>query len=164
MFGVKINEFDNSDGTIETFNKTFPHTPMGLARGIYVEIGDIVEFKYMSQGSPFIREVIFFDENFKELERINHDFGEQNFYDNEDFTANEKIKYKYYARDLDGKLLAKAYSGKELADLLGCNESVIKRRLVNRVTVNSPTEHLFNVTRVELWLDYWDMLHWDSSY
>jgi hypothetical protein len=150
MFGVKINEFDNSDGTIETFNKTFPQTPMGLARGEYVEIGDIAEFKYMSQGSPFIRELIFFDHNYNEIDRMNHDFGQNNFYNNDDFTANEKVKYKYYAKDFDGKVLAKAYSGKELADLLGCNESVIKRRLVKKITADSPTDHMFNVTRVEL--------------
>jgi hypothetical protein len=150
MFGVKINEFDNSDGTIETFNKTFPQTPMGLARGEYVEIGDIAEFKYMSQGSPFIRELIFFDHNYREIERINHDFGEQNFYNSEDFTASEKVKFKYYARDLNGKVIAKAYSQEELANILGCNESVIKRRMVKKITADSPTENLFNVTRVEL--------------
>lgn len=150
MFGIKINEFDNSDGTIKTFNKIFPHTPMGLARGEYVEIGGIAEFKYMSQGSPFIRELTFFSEDYKPLETINHDFGESNFLNNEDFLANEKIRFKYYARDLDGKMLAKAYSTEELAEQLGCHTSVIKRRLVSNVTVDSPTKHLFNVTRVEL--------------
>ena len=150
MFGVKINEFDNSDGTRETFNKMFPNTTLGDTCGKYVEIGDIVDFKYMSQGNPFIRELIFFDHNYNEIGRMNHDFGEQNFYNNEDFVASEKVKFKYYARDLDGKVIAKAYSQEELANMLGCNESVIKRRMIKKVTADSPTENLFNVTRVEL--------------
>jgi hypothetical protein len=150
MFGVKINEFDNSDGRIETFNRTFPKTTLGDSYGFYVEIGDIVESKHMSQASPFIRELIFFDKKYKEIGRLNHDFGQKNFYDSEDFTANDKIKYKYYARDLDGNLLAKAYSFDELASKLNCNVNLVKRRLIKKIEKGYITKFLFNVTRIEL--------------
>jgi hypothetical protein len=111
-----------------------------------LRLGILVENMWKS----FIRELIFFDHNYNEIGRMNHDFGENNFMNNEDFLANEKVRFKYYARDLDGKVICKAYSTEELAELLGCHTSVIKRRLISKVNADSPTKHLFNVTRVEL--------------
>ena len=38
--GQKINEFDISDGSVESFNRIFPNTPLNDRVG-FVEIGDI---------------------------------------------------------------------------------------------------------------------------
>ena len=150
MFGVKINEFDNSDGTIETFNKIFPRTPLENSCAKYVEIGDIVKFAYISQGSPFLRKLIFFDHNYKEINRVDYDFGESNFYDNQDYLVDTNIRFKYFAKDLDGNVIAKAYNYEDLAKQLNCNVGTVKRRLDNGIKDVSLTKYLFTVTRKEL--------------
>lgn len=150
MFGVKINEFDNSDGTIESFNKIFPATTLGVSLGKYVEIGEIVETKRKFESSPFVRYLNFYNADFEPLGSEPHDFGERNFFNNEDFLEADTVKFKYFAKDLDGNIIAKAYNCEELARKLGCHVSVIKRRLARAVTADSNTDNLFNVTRKEL--------------
>lgn len=150
MFGVKINEFDNSDGTIETFNKVFPRTPLENSCAKYVEIGDIVSFDYISQGSPFIRELIFFDENYKEINRVDHNFGESNFHDNQDYLVESNIRFKYFAKDLNGNVIAKAYNWDDLAEELNCTLGMVKRRFNREIKDVEQSEHPFIVTRIEL--------------
>tara|TARA_R100000951_G_scaffold101420_1_gene92991 strand:+ start:44399 stop:44827 length:429 start_codon:yes stop_codon:yes gene_type:complete len=142
MLGIKINEFDNSDGTILAFNKIFPKT---LLEGEgNVEIGDIVDSKDLTKQSAYVR---LLEVNGVEQE---HDFGENNFYNNEDFLIADNVRFKYQAKDLSGTVLAQAFNCNDLADELDCHVSVIKRRLISDVTAESNTEHLFNVTRKEI--------------
>jgi hypothetical protein len=141
MLGVKINEFDNSDGTIKSFNRIFPRTPLEGEGD--VEILDIVDRGTFSN-NLYMRNIEVNGEN------VEHDFGENNFYNNADFIGNDSVKFKYFAKDFDGNLLAKGYGQSELAEKLGCNISVIKRRLIKTVDAGSPTDHKFNITRIEL--------------
>ena len=147
MLGVKINEFDNSDGTVETFNKIFPQTQLAnnvaVVGGGNVEILDIVDRGNFSN-NLYMRNI--------EVDGVNieHDFGESNFYNNKDFAENDSVRFKYFAKNFNGELVAVGYNCGELATKLGCNISVIKRRLTKDVDVLSPTDHKFNVTRIEL--------------
>lgn len=142
MLGQKINEFDNSDGSIETFNKIFPHTK--LSGNGSVEILDIVETKDIFVSNPFIRNI---DVNGT---IIQHDFGSDNFINNVDFQEADNVRFKYYARDLDGNVLAVAYNCDDLAKKMNCNVAVIKRRLVSQVDASTKSENKFNVSRREL--------------
>ena len=141
MLGVKINEFDNSDGTIKSFNRIFPKTPLEGEGD--VEILDIVDRGHFSN-NLYMRNI--------EVngEKIEHDFGEGNFYNNVDFIGNDSVQFKYFAKNFNGEVLAVAYKCSELASKMDCNISVIKRRLIKTVDAESPTEHKFNVTRIEL--------------
>jgi len=150
MFGVKINELDNSDGTIQSFNKIFPRTPLENSCAKYVEIGDIVKFDYISQGSPFIRELIFFDHNYKEINRVDHDFGESNFHNNEDYLVDNNIRFKYFVKDLNGNVIAKAYNWDDLAEKLNCDVGILKRRFNRKIKNIEQSEYQFIVTRKEL--------------
>ena len=150
MFGVKINEFDNSNGTIQSFNKIFPRTPLENSCAKYVEIGDIVKFTYISQGSPFLRELIFFDHNYKEINRVDHDFGESNFHDNEDYLVDNNIRFKYFVKDLNGNVIAKAYNWDDLAKKINCDVGILKRRFNRKIKNIEQSEYQFIVTRKEL--------------
>jgi hypothetical protein len=136
MFGVKINEFDNTDGTSESFNKIFPDTPLC---GNDIEILDIHDV-----GDVYTRNIKV------DGEIIVHSFGEENFINTELMPMGDKFQYKYFARNLNGDILSTAYSCKDLAEKMDCNIMVIKRRLVKEVNQGSKTEHLFNVTRIGL--------------
>lgn len=142
MLGVKINEFDNSDGTIKSFNKLFPRTVLGGFGD--VEILGIVDKRVLTENSPYVRII--------EVNGVTqeHDFGEKNFRDGEMFNNDYNIRFKYLARNLEGKVIAKAYGCEDLASKLDCHISVIKRRLIKDVGAGSNTTHLFNVTRQEL--------------
>lgn len=143
MLGVKINKFDNSNGTVKSFNEIFPATKLNEDEYVDVEILSIVDTTIIS-GSVYTR-------NLKVGDKIiRHDFGESNFYNNEDFIAAENVRFKYLASDLDGNRLARGYSAKELADKLEVDVGVIKRRLINKVDENSNTDYMFNVQRQEL--------------
>lgn len=142
MFGIKINEFDNTDGTIESFNKVFPNTPINGAGG-QVEILEIVD-KGRLNNDMYTRYV---DIN---GEVIEFNFGAANFLDNEDFLLCDRIRFKYYAKDLDGKTVGVAFNMNDLAKQLNCDVGVIKNRLVNTVNEKSHTPFKFNVTKVEL--------------
>jgi len=147
MLGVKINEFDNSDGKRETFNKIFPDTTLLNNNVHYVEIGGIVDKINDFNMSPYVRELLVFNEDFKQIGRFDHDFGRNNFINSDLIQMGEGFQYRYVAKDLDDKLLATAFTCKDLAEKLNCNVMVIKRRLMKKCTINSPTVHLFNVTR-----------------
>ena len=67
MFGEKILEFDNSEGTVDSFNKIFPNTPLKGEGN--VEILGITE----NAGSVYIRDIKVNEEI------IPFDFGENNF-------------------------------------------------------------------------------------
>jgi hypothetical protein len=150
MFGTKINEFDNSDGTLDSFNKIFPKTTIGESCGKYVEIGDIVERKNMFAASPFVRYLDFYDGDFNKINRVIHDFGENNFINNEDYDIDGSIRFKYIARGLDGTVLAKAYNFEELAQKLQCSVNSVKRRIKKPIDENTNTDLKFNITRIEL--------------
>lgn len=137
MFGEKINEFDNSDGTIESFNRIFSKTP--IQGSGYVEILGITE----NEKNVFIRDI---NLNGKIL---SFDFGKNNF-SNPIYFMEDSIRFKYTAVSLDSRILATAYNMKDLAEKLGCGESVIKNRLWNPITLESPSHYLFNVTRTEV--------------
>jgi len=142
MFGLKINEFDNSNGSVEVFNKIFPKT---LLEGEgYVEILNIVDSKGLTNSSVYVRMISV------DGEMMKFDFGEGNFHNNEDFAIADNVRFKYKAKDLDGKVVAQAYNCDNLAKELGCHVSVIKRRLISNVNMYSNTDHLFNITREEI--------------
>lgn len=144
MFGLKINEFDNSDGKLKTFNTIFPMTPLDGSEDMDVEILNIHEPDNKFGSNPFIRNVLVGNEI------MVVDFGEQNFVNNVDFMESEKVRFKYYARDLQGNVIAIGYNCKDLAKKLGCSDQIIKKRLVEKVNPLSNTSFMFNVTRKEL--------------
>lgn len=144
MFGLKINEFDNSDGKLSTFNSIFPRTPLEGDDNVDVEILNIHEPDNKFGQSPFIRNILVGNRI------ITMNFGEENFINNVDFLEADKVRFKYYARDLEGKVIASGYNCAQLAKRLGCSEQVIKKRLVQKVNKHANTNFLFNVTRKEL--------------
>jgi len=141
MFGKKINEFDNSNGTVEEFNKIFPKTPLD-SEG-YVEILDITDVNNVYRQNLYARDISI------NGVIVSHDFGRDNFVE-ELVPIGDKIRFKYFAFDLDGRLLGVAYNTKDLADKLGCGVAVVKNRLVNTIDENTQSAYLFNVRRVEL--------------
>lgn len=150
MFGQKINEFDNSDGTIDSFNKIFPQTTLDSSCGKYVEIGDIVEHKNMFNTSPFVRVLKFYDVDWNLICESAHDFGQNNFLNIENYCIDGFIRFKYFAKDLDGKIIEKAYNFEELAEKLNCSVNYVKRRFSNPIEKGEKTQHQFNITRIEL--------------
>ena len=138
MFGLKITEFDNSDGTVESFNRVFPNTPLdGVGE---VEILGITK---INNGNVYIRDVSLNGRVFA------LDFGEQNFV-NPNYFAEDKTRFKYVAKDISNKIIATAFNIKELSEKLGCSESIVKIRLLKSVDHKSETRYLFNVTRTEI--------------
>lgn len=138
MFGVKIREFDDSDGSVESFNKIFPNTPLeGVGK---VEILGITQ---VNNGNVYMRDVSFNDKIFI------IDFGEQNFV-NPNYFIEDKVRFRYTAKDFNDKILATALNIKDLAEKLGCGESIVKSRLVKSVDPAFDTRHKFNVTRTEV--------------
>lgn len=138
MFGVKINEFDNTLGTIEDFNKIFPNTKLS-GKGD-VEILDIAD----DQNDVYVRNI---EVNGK---IITHDFGSSNFLYNEDFLINDKIRFKYFAKDVGGNIIAKAYNFKALAEQLDVSTSFTKARFANPIDLEGVESRAFNITRKEL--------------
>lgn len=138
MFGVKINEFDNSLGTVKDFNKIFPNTPLSGEGD--VEILDIVE----GRNDVYIRNISVNGQVFA------HDFGSSNFLYNEDFLISEKIRFKYFAKDVNGVIIAKAYNFKQLAEKLNVSTSFTKSRFVNPINLEGVEQRAFNITRKEL--------------
>jgi hypothetical protein len=151
MLGVKINQFDNSDGKIETFNKIFSKTPLFAKDNVkYVEISDIVERENMFNASPFVRYLEFYDVDWNLVTTIEHDFGEQNFVSSDLFVKNGSYRFKYYAYDLNGHFLNSAFNMQELADKMGCNVSTVKQRMKKKITKETNTMYRWNVKRKEL--------------
>lgn len=144
MFGLKINEFDNSDGTVLAFNEIFPNTPLEGFEGTNVEILDIVENRDLTKANLFVRNIS--RRGFVQQ----HDFGCNNFFNNEDFLEADNVRFKYYARDLDGTVLATAYNFNELSEKLEIHPSVLKKQFKITVDKNSNVKHKINITRKEL--------------
>ena len=142
MLGKRINEFDNTDKTIESFNKLFPKTPLDTQG--YVEILEITDTGNIFTQNLFVRDI---NVNGK---IVSHDFGRDNFAEDL-FPMEEKIRFRYFARDLNGNLLASAYNIKDLAEKLNCGIAIVKNRLAHPVTESFSSKHLFNVSRIELW-------------
>jgi hypothetical protein len=110
----------------------------------HVEILDIVDTENLLTQNMFVRNIEVNGNLFE------HDFGRNNFFNNEDFLQADNVRFKYYAKDLDGETIATAYNCEELAEKLGCHVSVIKRRLAKEINRDSNTDNLFNVSRKEL--------------
>ena len=104
MFGEKIIEFDNSEGTIEDFNRIFPSTPLEGEGD--VEIHGIVDSEIYT--STVFRKEVEVNGVVTEL-----DFGYANFINKQSF-VDGSIRFKYFARDEDGNVLATAKNFKEL--------------------------------------------------
>ena len=138
MFGLKIVEFDNSDGTVEAFNRIFPNTPL-KERG---EV-EILGIPTSNKGNLYTRDISLNGKIFE------FDFGQKNFI-NQSYFTEDRIRFKYVARNLKGQVLGVANNIKDLSDKLGCSESIIKNRLVKPVFHESETKYAFNVTRTEL--------------
>lgn len=143
MLGKKIIEFNNTDGTVESFNRIFPKTPLDIEG--YVEILEITDTGNIFTQNLFVRDIKLNNEVFS------HDFGRDNFAE-DSFPMEEKIRFKYFARDLNGNLLATAYNIKDLAEKLNCGIAIVKNRLAHPINENFSSKHLFNVTRKELWI------------
>jgi hypothetical protein len=152
MFGVKINEFDNSDGTIESFNEIFPKTPLERKsdHAVYADIGKIFMGKDILSQNSYIRFIKFYDKDWNLLHDIIHDFGCNNFFENDDFVIEGNVRYKYIAKDYDGNFLAKAYNKPDLAKKLGTTISVIDRRLEKKFDKTSLSVNKFNITRKKI--------------
>jgi len=142
MLGKKINEFDLTDGSIEVFNQIFPNTV--IEENGYVEILGISDSYNIESSNAFIRDL---DINGK---IIKFNFGISNFLNNEDFIEADNVRFKYFAKDLDGNIIEKAYNCKSLAEKIGCSVSVIKSRLVKKIDKKTRTKNRFNVKRVEI--------------
>lgn len=141
MLGKKINEFEATLGTLEDFNKIFPKTP--IEHGENIEIMGIKDAESIFTQNLFVRNINV------DGKIISHDFGRDNFAD-EVMGMGEKVRFKYFAFDLSGNLLAIAYNTKDLAVKLNCGVAVVKNRLNNTVDQNAQSSYLFNVKRVEL--------------
>lgn len=141
MFGTKVNEFDNSDGTIKSFNEIFPNTPLEGEGD--VEILDIVDSNIFTS-TVFNRDI--------EINGVvvQHDFGFNNFIDNQDFLEADNVRFKYLAKDLDEKVIARGFTFDELAEQLNVKVNIVKRRI--NVTVDNTMNpyHKFNVSRREM--------------
>lgn len=149
MFGSKINEFENSDGKRETFNKIFPNTTLGRTCGAYVEIKNIVEHRDMFQTNPYVRFLHFYDHNHNFIGQMEHDFKESNFRP-EMYMGEDNVRFKYTAYDLNGKAIATAFKIDKLANELGVSINVVKSRLKTNINTKTKTNCLFNVRRIEL--------------
>ena len=141
MFGLKINEFDNSDGTIESFNNIFPNTPLEGEGD--VEILDIVDLNIYSS-TLYLREI--------EVNGVvtDHDFGYNNFGDESFFDETEPVRFRYFAKDLSGAIIATGFSFRELADKLDVKVGILKRRIKETIDKDSRAKHEFNIIRREL--------------
>lgn len=137
MFGIKINEFDDSDGSIDSFNSIFPNTP--LDQKGYVEILNISE----GYNDVYVRDISI---NGK---IVAYDFGKNNF-SNPEFSMEERVRFKYFAKDLSGNILASAFNIKDLANKMKCGECLIKNRLSKPILSGDVDKNLFNVERIEL--------------
>lgn len=153
MLGIKIKEFDNSDGKIDTFNIIFKNTPISVSDKVeYVEIGGIVKKNKNCISSPFVRNLILLDKNYKTIGQTEHDFGKTSYYGNFVFASENNIRFKYIARDLEGELLAVAYNMDELADKMNCKVNFIKK-IVNRKIKKHKSKikkQMFNVRRTKI--------------
>lgn len=67
MIGEKINEFDKSDGTVETFNEMFLNKLD--YKNVLIEIGDIV-----GRGKETVRRLSVYNKNNYLIETIEYDF------------------------------------------------------------------------------------------
>jgi hypothetical protein len=151
MFGERINEFDNSDGTIESFNRIFPRTTLGNSLGKYVEIKDTVSTENAFGENLFIKYLRFYDKDFNFILEAKHDFGRYNFIDSKEYVNDCMVKFKYIAKDLDNKVIAVAYGWKELAKKLGVGLNTVKARFQTPITKhNVDVKRRFNVKRIEL--------------
>lgn len=139
MFGLKLIEFDNSDGTIKSFNKIFPNTP--LTGDGHVEILEITEF---NKGNLYIRDISVDGKVFA------FDFGQKNFV-NPAYFMEEKVRFKYVVENLEEKVIAVAYNIKDLSKKIGYSESVIKNILSNSMPNELRVRYNFNIKRTDLW-------------
>ncbi len=140
MFGEKIIEFDNSEGTIEDFNRIFPSTPLEGEGD--VEIHGIVDSEIYT--STVFRKEVEVNGVVTEL-----DFGYANFINKQSF-VDGSIRFKYFARDEDGNVLATAKNFKELGKKMNCSENIVKSRFKSGFNPTTQKNHQFNVTRIDL--------------
>lgn len=130
--GQKINEFDNSTGTVEEFNKFFPYSPVKRRTG-FLEIGDIV-----GVGREATRLITAYESDMEGNEIVTtfeHDLTP--VIDTENYreagatggkSKPQQPRYLYTACDLEGNELASAYKLGLLADKLGVGESYTRKR------------------------------------
>lgn len=130
MIGLKINEFDNSPGTVKDFNKIFTETPLNFHDNVEIEIEilDIVDKGFYSN-NVFLRNV-----KVGEHQIIEHDFRGELYYLNEDFFENN-VRFKYQAKDKDGNVIAKSYTIQDMSKKIGWSESYIKDYLSKHKTL-----------------------------
>ena len=150
MLGIRINEFDNSDGTIEAFNKLFPCTPLDENPCASIVGGnDCVEILGITDNGIFPTDVYI-----RDIKRgsviTSHDFGYNNFEDNVDFAQGNNIRFKYFVRDLDGEIIATAYNFKELSEKMGCSENMLKKRIKETIDKTTTEKHKWNVKRIKI--------------
>lgn len=138
MFGIKIIEFDHSDGTVESFNRIFPNTPLKGSGNV-----EILEITRFNKGNLYVRDIKFNGQIFA------FDFGQNNFV-NSNYFAEDKTRFKYTAKDFGGNILATAYNIKELAAKMRCGESVIKNKLKKPTIYVDRAKYCFNITRSEM--------------
>jgi len=138
MFGLKLIEFDNSNGTVESFNEIFPNTP--LTGSGHVEILKITEF---NKGNLYIRDISVDGKVFA------FDFGQKNFV-NPAYFMEEKVRFKYVVENLEEKVIAVAYNIKDLSKKIGHSESVIKNILSNSMPNELRVKYNFNIKRTDV--------------
>lgn len=140
MLGQKINEFDNSQGLVRDFDRIFFKNKLSGFReneeveilGIDIESGSCLN-RHVRIGNREL--TVSFDNYFND--------------ENEDYQQ-EKTRFKYFVKDLDGTVLARGYSFDELAQTLNISVAVLKKRFQEPIDGTSYTKHRFNVTRREI--------------
>ena len=137
--GQLINEFDNSTGTVEAFNKLFPLTPIEGVEG-FIEILGIVGVgneccRYLkSSVREFQHDFESYkkDEILKESVRIKahrRRFG----------LVKKRIYYTYYAKK--GNVVKEFLTAREIADFLKTNQ----------VSINQTFLYKYNPSRFDGW-------------
>lgn len=152
MIGEKINQFDKSDGTVKSFNKIFPETPLKAHTGI-LEIGSIV-----GVGQETKRHIKLFTDDMEGNEVVKDFELDLSLVKEEDTeeTGAKKLavkdrftrKFKYTAIDLKGNVLETADTINDLADKMKVPRSVVADRVHTKLRYKS--KHSFNVERVRI--------------
>lgn len=140
MLGQKINEFDNTNGLVNDFDKIFFKNKLsGFRHDEEVEILSIDIDK-----ESCLSRLVKVGNNI-----ITVDFDNYHYDNNEDFKQ-EKTRFKYMAKSLDGTILARGYTFEQLSEKLGVNVLTIKNRFKNPIGEFSNSKHKFNILRREI--------------
>lgn len=140
MLGQKINEFDNSKGLVSDFDRIFFKNKLnGFRENEQVEILGID-----NETESCLNRIVKVADSELTVSFDNY------FYDNHEDYKQEKTRFKYMAKSLDGTILARGYTFEQLSEKLGVNVLTIKNRFKNPIGEFSNSKHKFNILRREI--------------